>query len=44
LRRKIDVAGEPPLIVNVRGAGFILQAEDEAPTSSRRPDRYSARR
>lgn len=44
LRRKIDVAGEPPLIVNVRGEGFILQAEDETPASPRRNDRYSAQR
>jgi two-component system OmpR family response regulator len=26
LRRKLDVAGRPPLIRNVRGVGFILDA------------------
>jgi two-component system OmpR family response regulator len=44
LRRKIDVVGEPPLIVNVRGAGFILHVDEEAPAPTRQPDRYSARR
>jgi two-component system OmpR family response regulator len=44
LRRKIDVAGEPPLIVNVRGAGFVLQADNDEPAPSRRADRYLARR
>jgi len=37
LRRKINVDGEPPLISNVRGAGFILQLEhEEAPLNRRR--------
>jgi two-component system OmpR family response regulator len=27
LRRKIDTAGKPSLITNVRGAGFILNAD-----------------
>jgi two-component system OmpR family response regulator len=26
LRRKVDQPGEPPMIYNVRGAGFILRA------------------
>jgi two-component system, OmpR family, response regulator len=26
LRRKIDIAGAPPLIINIRGAGFMLHA------------------
>jgi two-component system OmpR family response regulator len=26
LRRKIDIAGAPPLITNIRGAGFMLHA------------------
>ena len=28
LRRKIDTAGEPRLIHTIRGAGYVLQAED----------------
>jgi two-component system, OmpR family, response regulator len=36
LRRKINVEGEPPLISNVRGAGFILQMEQEEATLTRR--------
>ncbi len=30
LRRKIDGSNEAPMIRNVRGAGFILNATDEA--------------
>jgi two-component system, OmpR family, response regulator len=26
LRRKIDIAGAPSLITNIRGAGFMLHA------------------
>jgi two-component system, OmpR family, response regulator len=44
LRRKIDVAGEPPLIVNVRGTGFVLQADREPTAPSRPKARYSAQR
>jgi two-component system, OmpR family, response regulator len=36
LRRKINVEGEPPLISNVRGAGFILQMEQEEANLTRR--------
>ena len=28
LRRKIDGAHEPPMILNVRGKGFLLRIED----------------
>jgi two-component system, OmpR family, response regulator len=44
LRRKINVDGEPPLISNVRGAGFILQIEHEEATPSRRAVGRSAPR
>src|SRR3981189_2068268 len=36
LRRKVDGPNEAPMIRNVRGAGFILNATDEATTSDRR--------
>jgi two-component system, OmpR family, response regulator len=26
LRRKVDPPGQPPMILNVRGAGFVLRA------------------
>jgi len=44
LRRKLDVAGEPPLIVNVRGTGFVLQADDEMRSPSRQKAKFSAQR
>jgi two-component system OmpR family response regulator len=44
LRRKINAEGEPPLISNVRGTGFILQIEHEdAPPSRRAAGRSSPR-
>jgi two-component system, OmpR family, response regulator len=45
LRRKINVEGEPPLISNVRGAGFILQMEqqEEATLTRRRAARSGPR-
>jgi two-component system, OmpR family, response regulator len=44
LRRKITVDGEPPLISNVRGAGFILQIEhEEAATATSRARRSAPR-
>jgi two-component system OmpR family response regulator len=36
LRRKIHVDGEPPLIANVRGTGFVLRTEREDLARSRR--------
>jgi DNA-binding response OmpR family regulator len=27
LRRKLDIEGEPPLITNIRGVGFMLHAD-----------------
>lgn len=44
LRRKLDVAGELPLIVNVRGTGFVFQADDETAEPSRHRVKYSAQR
>jgi two-component system OmpR family response regulator len=44
LRRKLDAEGEPPLIVSVRGAGFVFQAGDETAASSRKRTKYSAQR
>ncbi len=32
LRRKVDGSNEAPMIRNVRGAGFILDATDQAAT------------
>jgi len=26
LRRKVDAPGEPPMLLNIRGEGFILRA------------------
>jgi two-component system, OmpR family, response regulator len=44
LRRKINVEGEPPLISNVRGAGFILQMEQEEAAPTRRSAGRSGQR
>jgi DNA-binding response OmpR family regulator len=37
LRRKVDGPKEPPMIRNVRGAGFILSATDQAAIPQVRP-------
>jgi DNA-binding winged helix-turn-helix (wHTH) protein len=38
LRRKVDASNEPPMIRNVRGAGFILNGTPSSLGSSSKPD------